>query len=117
MYILLADDHYDVRQGFECLLCDEPDLHLAGEATSATDLIDQLSSACPDVVLLDWELPGRSAELLTRICEVCPSARVIALSVRPESCEEALQLGVNGFISKGDPPERVIATVREVCCA
>ena len=112
MYIILADDHYDVRQAFECLLCDEPDLHLAGEATNTTELLAQLSSACPDVVLLDWELPGRTADILIRIREVCPDARVVAASVHPEACEEARQVGIHEFISKGDPPEIVMATVR-----
>jgi DNA-binding NarL/FixJ family response regulator len=40
---------------------------------------------------------------------------VVALSGRPESRRTALAAGVNAFVSKGEPPERLLAAV-EGCC-
>jgi two-component system response regulator DesR len=115
MDILLADDHLDVRGALICLLEDEDDLHLAGEANNVDELLRLLADTCPDLVLFDWELPGMNGcNLLAQIRELCPGVMVIALSAYPEACEEAACAGVEGFVSKGDPPECLLATVRSL---
>ncbi len=115
MHALLADDQPDVRCALTCLLQQESDFQLTSEASSATELLAYLSVSCPDLVLLDWELSGVSGrDLMAQIRAVCPNAVVIALSVRPEARLEALESGVQGFVSKGDPPERLLAMVRRV---
>lgn len=114
MYVILADDQYDVRCALACLLENEADLQLAHEASNAAELLTQLDGKCPDLVLLDWELPGMSIpDLIKRIHTVCPEAQLLALSVRPEARDEALQAGVLNFASKGDPPELLLAAVRK----
>jgi DNA-binding NarL/FixJ family response regulator len=39
-------------------------------------------------------------------------ATVIAPSARPEARQHAIASGATGFVSKGDPPERVVEAVR-----
>ncbi len=115
MNVILADDQYDVRRALKFLLENEVDLQLTSEATNAAELMERLSATCADLVLLDWELPGMSAtELVAQMRSVCPAVQVIALSVRPEARQETQQAGVQGFVSKGDPPERLLAAVRKV---
>ena len=115
MYVVLADDDLDVRQALICLLEDEGDLQLVTEAKSADELLQSVTGTCPDLVLLDWELPGiNGCDLLAQIHEACPTVKVIALSAYPEACEEAASAGVQWFVSKGDPPERLVATVRSL---
>lgn len=118
MRILLADDQIDVREALACLLQNECDAQLSGEASSASELLAQLAFACPDILLLDWELPGSVGGALMRDLRASyPALCVIALSVRPEARDEALAAGVQGFISKGDPPERVMAALRAYCAS
>ena len=113
MYIVLADDDNDVRQALICLLENECDLQLAIESRNADELLCSLTGKCPDLVLLDWELPGvDGCDLLDQIREICPAVKVIALSAYPEACEEAASAGVQWFVSKGDPPERLLAVIR-----
>jgi hypothetical protein len=38
---------------------------------------------------------------------------VIALSGRPEARQAALGAGADAFASKGDPPERVLAVIKD----
>lgn len=115
MFVILADDQYDVRCALQLLLEHEAELVLAGEATNSTELLAQLSGVCPDLILLDWELPGLPIiDLLTSIRQICPGVRIIALSGRPEACGQAAQACVPGFVSKGDPPERLLAVMRRV---
>lgn len=107
--IVLADDQAQVRSALRLLLEQEPWFVVVGEASEATDLLDQLQTAPADLLLLDWELPGqRVADLLLDLRTVYPDLKVIALSGRPEAQRAALDARVDGFISKGDPPECVL---------
>jgi len=116
MRILLADDQSKVRFALRVLLERQPGTDVVGEATSAEDLLAQTQTTDPDLVLLGWELPGaRGADLLTNLRDACPSLVVIALSGRPEARREALSAGADAFVSKGDPPERLLAAIARCC--
>ena len=114
MYVVLADDQVDVRRALTFVLEHECDLQLASEACNADELLHWLSGICPDLVLLDWELPGGGRELIRRMREIHRGVKIIALSVRPEARDEALSAGVQGFVSKGDPPERLLGVVHSL---
>jgi DNA-binding NarL/FixJ family response regulator len=116
MRILLADDQATVRSALQLLLEENPELDVVGEATEAGELLAQAKMACPDLVLLDWELPGlQTADLLPALRQHLPRLVVIALSGRPEARRSALAAGVDAFVSKGDPPERLLATLNGCC--
>jgi DNA-binding response OmpR family regulator len=69
----------------------------------------------PDVVLLDWELPGRpAAALLFALHGVEAKPKVIVMSVRPEAEAAALEAGADAFVSKGDWPERLLDALRRL---
>jgi DNA-binding NarL/FixJ family response regulator len=111
MRILLADDQAKVRSALRLLLEQEEDIEVLGEAVDATGLLDWVKVASPDLLLLDWELPGLGPGLLAALRELCPSLDVIALSGRPESRQAALSAGADAFVSKGDPPEKLLAAI------
>jgi DNA-binding NarL/FixJ family response regulator len=112
MRVLLADDQAKVRSALRLLLEHEPGIRILGEAVDATGLLDWVTATRPDVVLLDWELPGSRVDgLLPALRKLCPGLSVIALSGRPEAREAALAAGVDVFVSKGDPPERLLAAI------
>jgi len=123
MRVLLADNQPKVRSALRLLLEQEPGLSVIGEAAEAEDLLAQVEATQPDLVLLDWELHGlRTVERLAALRTLCPRLKVIALSGRPEARRAALAAGVDAFVSKGDPPERLLAAVddcwpRQDCCA
>ena len=58
MRIFLADDQAKARSALRLLLEQEPGLSVVGEATETEDLLAQVQRTQPDLVLLDWELPG-----------------------------------------------------------
>lgn len=113
MRILLADDQPRVRFALRTLLERQPDLEIVGEAGSGQDLRDQIEPAHPDLLLLDWELPGeRALDILSALRMTYPALRVVALSGRSEARRAALQAGVDAFVSKADPPECLLAAIR-----
>jgi len=117
MGVLLADDQSKVRSALRLLLEQQPGVSILGEAVDATSLVDWVKAACPDLVLLDWELPGLETDsLLPTLRQLCPHLAVVALSGRPEARRAALDAGADAFVSKGDPPERLLAAVNDCCC-
>lgn len=112
MRILLADDQARVRFALRVLLAQQPGIKVVGEASSADDLAAQLMATCPDLALLDWELPGL-AEIggLPALRQLCPRLAVTVLSGRPGARRAAQAAGADAFVSKGDPPERLLAAI------
>lgn len=113
MRVLLADDEPQVRSALRLLLEQQPDLDVAGEAGERQALLTTLPAARADLVLLDWELPGGPpADLVVAMRRVDAELRILALSCRPEARGAALAAGANGFASKCDPPEVMLAALR-----
>lgn len=112
MRILLADDQPKIRFGLRVLLEQQPGVEVVGEAADGPDLLSQARATSPDLVLLGWELP--ELEMIgccSALRKVCPRLHIIALSGRPEARQGALAAGVDAFISKIDPPERLLMAV------
>jgi DNA-binding NarL/FixJ family response regulator len=112
MRILLADDQAQVLSALRLLLEQESAIIVVGETGKAQDLLSQAELSQPDLVLLDWELPGSlAADLLSALRACCVQVKIVALSVRPEARREALAAGIDAFVSKGDPPEYLLTAV------
>ncbi len=109
MKICIADGQSRVRYGLRILLEQQAGWNVLSEAASAHELIEQVSSCPPDIVLLDWELPGMPGEaLLKSLRETCPRLLVISLSGRYELRQATVEAGADAFASKAEPPEKLI---------
>lgn len=112
MRILLADDQSQVRFALRVLLEQQPGLEVVGEAADGESLLAKAGTQCPDLVLLDWELPRTVvSQLLPALRSACPGLLVIALSGQPEVRSTALAAGADGFVCKCDPPERLLEAI------
>jgi DNA-binding NarL/FixJ family response regulator len=113
--ILIGDAQSRVRFGLHVLLEEQPGWRVAGEAVDAQALLDRIRCGCPDLILLDWELPGMPAEeLLAMIRRACLDLRVIFMSGKDELREAALRAGADVFAYKADPPEKLLRLIREL---
>lgn len=111
MHILIADNDPRVRSALRLLLKRKPEL-MVHASSDLGSLAAQVREFEPDLVLLDWEMPGRpAAALLLAMGTLDAKPKVIVLSHRLESEKEALDAGADGFFSKSDPPERLLAAL------
>jgi DNA-binding NarL/FixJ family response regulator len=121
-HILIADDQPQVRHALRLLLEQELAPETIEEAPGSEALLAQTAAGCPELLLLDWGLPGTAAEdLLVALRKACPALTVIVLSGQPEAEAEALRAGADAFVSKTDPPEQLLAAIRAAeqagpCC-
>ncbi|UCH61169.1 MAG: response regulator transcription factor [Anaerolineales bacterium] len=110
----IADRQPRVRYGMRVLLEQQQGWKVIGEAAEADELLMLVQAGCPDIVLLEWELPGMPAEeIIAQLRGSHPGLRVISLSGQPEARQVALKMGVDGFASKTEPPERLIQLIQK----
>jgi DNA-binding NarL/FixJ family response regulator len=111
--IVVADSDPRVRSALRILLREEPGLELVGESSDLPGLVGQIRELKPDLVLLDWELPGRpAAAMLLAQTALDFSPKVIVFSARPETREAVLAAGADAFVYKGNPPEALLSAFR-----
>jgi len=112
MNVLLVDDQSKVRSAIRLLLEQQPDWNIVDEACNISELLNHVEHYCPDVLLLDWELPGYSVEkLIRKLRSLCSDLFIIVLDSNPQTRQPALEAGANEFVSKNDPPERLLDTI------
>ncbi len=115
MDIVLASEEYDLRLALELLLREEPGAYVVGTVSHSGALLVLIQTICPDVVLLDWDLPGQpSTEVLAEISSAECRPKVIVLAKDADDRQVALASGADGFVVKGDPPEQLLVALRQV---
>lgn len=116
MRVLIVDDHPIIVSGCRALLGGERDI----EVIEATDGAGGFAAYCdlkPDVAIIDINLPGYSGlELLRRIVERAPEARLIIFSMNddPIVAARAIEAGASGYIAKNDDPALFAGAVKLV---
>jgi len=116
--VLIVDDHPVVRFGLVHMLGDADDIEIVGELESANELGPAIAESKPDVVLLDLELGDtHGVDALRQLREAAPSVRVIIYTSHDEEerIVQAAELGVDGYLLKGCPPDELIRAIRSVC--
>jgi two-component system, NarL family, response regulator NreC len=113
--IVLADDHAVVRSALRMLLDAEPDLEVVAEAGDIDSTVRYLRGHCPDVLILDLNMPGGpSLKALPAMLEASPETRIVVLTMQSEPvfAREAMQAGVRGYILKEAADSELVQAVR-----
>lgn len=113
--VLLADDDPGLIEALADTIRTAPDLELAGQASDATQAVDAVEAARPDVVLMDSRMPGGGGVAATRrIAESRPEIGVVALSAHEDKSAalEMIEAGAVGYIVKGAPEAEILDAIR-----
>jgi DNA-binding NarL/FixJ family response regulator len=104
--VLIVDDHPVVLSGCRTLLAVDQSIRI-DEASDAKSGHRAYISKRPDVTMIDIGLPDVSGfELMRRIRKDDPDAKIIMFSMNddPAFVVRAVELGAQGYVSKGDDP-------------
>jgi diguanylate cyclase (GGDEF)-like protein len=113
--LLICDDSVEARRLLRTLLGGHPEIEIVGEASNGLEVVELAEELAPDVVLMDFALPGiDGAEATRRIREKRPETRVIAFTGLDDSgiVQSMLEAGASSVCVKGAPLwelERAIA--------
>ena len=113
--ILLVDDHEIVRYGLRCLIEEQPDMEVVGDAENGRMAIDLACQLKPDVVIMDISMPDMNGvEATRRICKEVPSTKIIVLSMhhKRQFVIDMLKAGVSGYILKTKVHDDLIRAVK-----
>lgn len=115
--VVLADDHDVIRQGLKRLLNRAPEIEVVGEASDGFEALQSVTELQPDVLLLDIEMPHMDGiEVARRLREAGVHVRILILSAYDdrEYIRALLDIGVSGFLVKGEAPGKIIEAVRGI---
>lgn len=115
--IILADDHRLFRQGLRRVCEAAGDLTVVAEAENGEETVRLARQTCPDVVLMDIQMPGLDGVEATRqIVETCPGVRVVVLTMFREErlVFEAVKAGAQGYLLKDIDEAELVEAVRRV---
>jgi DNA-binding NarL/FixJ family response regulator len=115
--VLLVDDHPLVLEGVRSSLLKHDRFEIVGEASSGPEAINQAKESSPDVVVMDFTMPGMSGlEATTCLRTVCPETKVLILTVheKAEFVREMIQSGARGYIRKSTSPTEFVSAIETV---
>jgi len=115
--ILIVDDHPVVREGLVQQINREADMEVCAEASTASQALETVERARPDLVLADINLPGRSGlELIRDLHAISPKLPVLVLSMHDEAvfAERVLRAVGRGYVSKQAGADKLAEAIRHV---
>ena len=115
--IALVDDHRLFRNGLKMLLSTHDGVEVVFEAASGEEFLAEVERVQPDVVFMDYAMPGMSgAQATEQALAVCPEMKVISLTMFAENAyySQMVASGAKGFLLKDSEFDEVIEAVETV---
>lgn len=111
--VIIADDEPHVVEYLRLLLHLEG-FDVAGTAEDADGAVQLAHHLHPDVALLDLHMPGGGLEAARLIGSMSADTRIVIISSDADAPEllPLLQAGIDGYVVKGAPPDRVAYAIR-----
>lgn len=113
--LLLVDDHPVVRAGLRGMFESDPGFVVVGEAADGAAGAEQTAALCPDIVLMDLQMPGTDGvEGIRRIRSLPGAPPVLVLTTYDSDVQilRAIEAGAAGYLLKDAPRETLFAAVR-----
>jgi DNA-binding NarL/FixJ family response regulator len=116
MLVLIVDDHPVIVTGCRSLFTSDPSVEIL-EASNAKEGHLSFLQHHPDVTVVDVGLPDFTGfELTRRIRKDDPAAKIVMLSISedPAFVVRAVDMGIQGYVSKSDDPRLLAKAIRKV---
>jgi len=114
--VAIVEDDAILREAFADALGMDAGMEAQGAFASAEEFLEMLPD-CPDVVIMDLNLPGMNGiECTRRAKELCPHLQVLVCTVQDDddSLFNALCVGATGYLLKDARPAQVVDAVKSL---
>jgi len=115
--VLIADDHNIFRQGLVKIVESEQSFQIAGEASDGMEALIKINELKPDIAIVDISMPVMSGlEVVRQVKKDNSTTHFIILTMHKddEFFNEALDLGVKGYILKENTTDDLIAALNAI---
>jgi DNA-binding NarL/FixJ family response regulator len=112
--LIVADSEYLVRAGLRHLLEDFEQYDIVAEVTNENDLMHQVATHEPKVVILDYNQPRFSLETINKLKTSHPDIQVLIISNDQEKSTiyQALEREVNSYLTKECGQDEIIGAIQ-----
>lgn len=118
--VVLVEDNEVFREAVELLLGLRADIQVVASVPDGADAAAAAAELRPDVVLMDYRLPGLDGVQATRaVLEACPGTAVVCLTASASLRERdaLVEAGVVSFLRKDEGLDAIVAAIREAARA
>lgn len=115
--VLIADAHTLTREGIKSILSRKDDIEISGEAMDSKELALKLNLLNPDIVVIDFYIPGYfSIEDIAFISKNFPEVRIMVISTNQNKQEvlKVFDYGVTSYLLKECEEEEIISAIYAV---
>lgn len=115
--IFVADDHQLFIEGIKALTRDSQEVKLIGEAENGEDLLAQLKTNQPNVILMDINMPKiNGIEATKKIRLLYPEIKILALTMFDDTLyvSEMIKAGASGYLLKNAGKSELITAITTV---
>lgn len=115
--IVLAEDHWLMREGTRHILEQCPDCKVVAEADDGQQALELIQRTQPDVAILDIRMPKiNGIEVVRRMKELSPNTEALMLTAYDDDdyIFALMEAGALGYLLKTARPNEVIDAVRRV---
>jgi len=100
---LIVDDSELVRRSLRTVLQANPDWEICGEASDGETAVELFKNLHPNIVILDFQMPGiNGIEAARRMSEIAPAVPIVLFTQHASSDLErhAREAGIRSVVSK-----------------
>jgi DNA-binding NarL/FixJ family response regulator len=118
--VILVEDNDTFRETLELLFGMRDEVEVVASVSNGEEASRVVSTVRPDVVLMDYRMPGlNGAEATRAVLREYPATRVVCLSasVTQQEIDEVRAAGAVACVTKDEDFDRLIATVCEAAVA
>lgn len=115
--IFIYDDSNERRDSLKALLMLNDELRFVGEAMNCKNVLNEMDTFYPDVVLMDINMPEVDGIEGLRLIKIYhPDVKVLMQTAFDDSDKifTCIKNGASGYILKNDKPQRILQAIEEV---
>ena len=115
--VALVEDDAALRETLADILSASPTWQLVASYPAAEPALEAMKDGCPQVVLMDIQLPGMSGiECVAKLKERHPAAQVLMVTVYDNNDRifDALAAGASGYLLKRDVPAKLLESLDDL---
>ncbi len=114
--VLIADDDAIIREGLKMIIETQKDMEFLGAASNGEEALQLCEEHKPDVIMLDIRMPKmdgiKAAECI--LDKKLSVPLLLTTFDEPDLILRAFRAGINGYILKNSPAERILSAIRVI---
>jgi two-component system response regulator DesR len=113
--VALVEDNDVFREALGLLLSLRPEIDIVAALSDGYDVVDVCRDLKPDVVVMDYRLPGLDGVQATAaLVAACPGTAVVALTASANARERGalIEAGAVACLTKDEPLDEIVDAIR-----